>query len=258
MNHHNANNKVNSIRDISKPSFEDDCDFLQIDEEETEGFNEQPNKALNAQNNPGRSNQKTKAPRTLELILSDGVRAIKAIEYKPLPGFCVDALQPGTKIILRSPAEVSVHVVLLKPCNIDVIGGQVEALKVKRRKSDEAYLGNHNQVQDSQLLQTGRQATEHNAAAANLFPIFVQREGEREEASTAASDTCQDEFFDDEFDDSFDGVIAALPESALLSGTSSHSQSTPGSADSGVSEIPVRNGRFATIEDDDDEVISID
>ncbi|XP_029018413.1 recQ-mediated genome instability protein 1 [Betta splendens] len=65
--------------------------------------------------------------RMLLLQVTDGVQNLKAMEYRPIPVLNT-ALRPGVKIQLQGQMVCRLGVLLLGPCNIKILGGEVEDL----------------------------------------------------------------------------------------------------------------------------------
>nr|DBA28012.1 TPA: hypothetical protein GDO54_008438 [Pyxicephalus adspersus] len=68
-----------------------------------------------------------KPSRMLMLQLTDGVQNVQGMEYQSVPALHVGLL-PGTKILLQGTICCRLGVLLLKPENVKVLGGEVEAL----------------------------------------------------------------------------------------------------------------------------------
>ncbi|XP_018417130.1 PREDICTED: recQ-mediated genome instability protein 1 [Nanorana parkeri] len=68
-----------------------------------------------------------KPSRMLMLQLSDGTQNVQGMEYQSVPALHV-GLSPGTKILLQGTINCRLGVLLLKPENVKVLGGEVEAL----------------------------------------------------------------------------------------------------------------------------------
>ncbi|XP_040272959.1 recQ-mediated genome instability protein 1 [Bufo bufo] len=69
----------------------------------------------------------SKPSRMLMLQLTDGVQNIQGMEYQTVPVLHA-GLPPGTKILLQGTIFCRLGVLLLKPENVKVLGGEVEAL----------------------------------------------------------------------------------------------------------------------------------
>ncbi|XP_059825789.1 recQ-mediated genome instability protein 1 [Hypanus sabinus] len=68
-----------------------------------------------------------KPTRMLMLQLTDGVQGLQAMEYQPITALHCN-LSPGTKILLLGNIACRLGVLLLKPENVRVLGGEVETL----------------------------------------------------------------------------------------------------------------------------------
>ena len=65
-----------------------------------------------------------KVKRMLLLELTDGTQVIQAMEYMPINALHLDLL-PGTKILIKGPVECRSGVILLRPNNVELLGGEV-------------------------------------------------------------------------------------------------------------------------------------
>lgn len=68
-----------------------------------------------------------KPTRMLMLQLTDGVQNLEGMEYRPIPVLNAN-LPPGTKLQVIGRVAVQLGVLLLKPENVKVLGGEVEQL----------------------------------------------------------------------------------------------------------------------------------
>ncbi|XP_062456569.1 recQ-mediated genome instability protein 1 [Rhea pennata] len=68
-----------------------------------------------------------KPTRMLMLQLTDGVHQIQGMEYQPVPVLHTN-LPPGTKITVQGNVAYRLGVLLLKPENVKLLGGEVDAL----------------------------------------------------------------------------------------------------------------------------------
>ncbi|XP_020144843.2 recQ-mediated genome instability protein 1 isoform X1 [Microcebus murinus] len=68
-----------------------------------------------------------KTSRMLMLQLTDGIVQMQAMEYQSIPALHSD-LPPGTKILIYGNISFRLGVLLLKPENVKVLGGEVDAL----------------------------------------------------------------------------------------------------------------------------------
>uniref|UniRef100_A0A8C9EZ93 RecQ-mediated genome instability protein 1 n=1 Tax=Pavo cristatus TaxID=9049 RepID=A0A8C9EZ93_PAVCR len=63
----------------------------------------------------------------LMLQLTDGIHQIQGMEYQPVPVLHSN-LPPGTKITVHGNVAYRLGVLLLKPENVKLLGGEVDAL----------------------------------------------------------------------------------------------------------------------------------
>ncbi|TRZ13886.1 hypothetical protein HGM15179_013230 [Zosterops borbonicus] len=68
-----------------------------------------------------------KPTRMLMLQLTDGIHQIQGMEYQPVPVLCSN-LPPGTKITVQGNIAYRLGVLLLKPENVKLLGGEVDVL----------------------------------------------------------------------------------------------------------------------------------
>ncbi|XP_067886142.1 recQ-mediated genome instability protein 1 [Heterodontus francisci] len=68
-----------------------------------------------------------KPTRMLLLQLTDGVQELQGMEYQPIPALH-SSLSPGTKVLLLGNIACRLGLLLLKPENVRVLGGEVESL----------------------------------------------------------------------------------------------------------------------------------
>ncbi|XP_041042974.1 recQ-mediated genome instability protein 1 [Carcharodon carcharias] len=68
-----------------------------------------------------------KPTRMLMLQLTDGVQELQAMEYQSIPALN-SSLSPGTKVLLLGNITCRLGLLLLKPENVRVLGGEVESL----------------------------------------------------------------------------------------------------------------------------------
>lgn len=101
-----------------------------------------------------------KPTRMLMLQLTDGVQNLEGIEYRPIPALSAN-LPPGTKLQVVGMVMVRLGVLLLKPENVKVLGGEVEELMEVHSQSRVLYrtLGlpeeNHQQEAEDQEVRQG-------------------------------------------------------------------------------------------------------
>ncbi|XP_062399581.1 recQ-mediated genome instability protein 1 [Sardina pilchardus] len=110
--------QLDSLQDVSQPAY------TQLQRlRGSERDNDQIGAATQATQRPWEA-----APtRMLMLQLTDGVRSVEAMEYRPVPQLNT-RLPAGTKLLLRGPITCRLGVLLLKPQNVQVLGGEVEEL----------------------------------------------------------------------------------------------------------------------------------
>ncbi|KAJ7335578.1 hypothetical protein JRQ81_013519 [Phrynocephalus forsythii] len=68
-----------------------------------------------------------KPTRMLMLQLTDGIHHIQGMEYHPIPVLC-GTLPPGTKVMIQGKVPYRLGVLLLKPENVRLLGGEVDSL----------------------------------------------------------------------------------------------------------------------------------
>lgn len=67
--------------------------------------------------------------RTLKMEITDGVTTVIGFEDHPIPE--IKLAIPGEKAVLSGPIEVRKGVLMLKPANVTILGGEVDTLLVK-------------------------------------------------------------------------------------------------------------------------------
>lgn len=98
--------------------------------------------------------------RMLMLQITDGVQNLEGIEYRPIPALSVN-LPPGTKLQVMGTVMVRLGVLLLKPENVRVLGGEVEELIEEHSQSRVLCRTlrlpeeNHQQEAEDQQVQQG-------------------------------------------------------------------------------------------------------
>ncbi|KAM9475715.1 recQ-mediated genome instability protein 1 isoform 1-T2 [Clarias gariepinus] len=143
--------QMDSILDVSQPAYSQlqrlrgsDCS------------NEEVTAVTQATQKPWEA----KPTRMLMLQLTDGVQNLEGIEYRPIPALNA-GLPPGTKLQVLGRVHVRLGVLLLKPENVRVLGGEVEALMEEHSQSRVICrtLGlpveNHEQEAEDQDVQEG-------------------------------------------------------------------------------------------------------
>ncbi|XP_006008963.1 recQ-mediated genome instability protein 1 [Latimeria chalumnae] len=123
---------------------------------------ENPNEQITATMQVAQKPWEAKPTRMLMLRLTDGIQQLQGMEYQPVP-FLHASLPPGTKILLQGNIPCRLGVLLLKPENVKVLGGEVEALV--EENAQERILARHIGEPDgaSALQDNCNQQTPHNA-----------------------------------------------------------------------------------------------
>lgn len=110
--------QINSLVDVSQPAYS------QI--QKLRGKNT-TNDLITAETQVSPKPWEAKPSRMLMLQLTDGVVQMQGMEYQSIPGLHSD-LPPGTKILIYGNISFRLGVLLLKPENVKVLGGEVDAL----------------------------------------------------------------------------------------------------------------------------------
>ncbi|XP_004639448.1 recQ-mediated genome instability protein 1 [Octodon degus] len=110
--------QINSLVDVSQPAYS------QI--QQLRGKNT-TNDLVTAETQVTPKPWEVKPSRMLMLQLTDGVVHIQGMEYQSIPVLRSD-LPPGTKILIYGNISFRLGVLLLKPENVKVLGGEVDAL----------------------------------------------------------------------------------------------------------------------------------
>nr|XP_023658830.1 recQ-mediated genome instability protein 1 [Paramormyrops kingsleyae]XP_023658831.1 recQ-mediated genome instability protein 1 [Paramormyrops kingsleyae] len=110
--------QMDSVLDISQPAYS------QLQQWKGK---ECSNDTVSADTQATQRAWESKPTRMLLLRLTDGVQNLEGMEYQPIPFLNVN-LHPGTKILLQGTVACRLGVLLLKPENVKVIGGEVEDL----------------------------------------------------------------------------------------------------------------------------------
>ncbi|XP_039606522.1 recQ-mediated genome instability protein 1 [Polypterus senegalus] len=111
--------QIDSLVDVSQPAYSQlqkltgkDC----------------TNENVSAATQPSQKPWEMKPSRLLMLQLTDGVQHLQGMEYQHIPCLHTE-LHPGTKILLQGKIMCRLGVLLLKPDNVKVLGGEVDALQ---------------------------------------------------------------------------------------------------------------------------------
>uniref|UniRef100_A0A8D2E121 RecQ-mediated genome instability protein 1 n=1 Tax=Sciurus vulgaris TaxID=55149 RepID=A0A8D2E121_SCIVU len=110
--------QINSLVDVSQPAYS------QI--QKLRGKNTM-NDLVTAETQVTPKPWEAKSSRMLMLQLTDGIVQLQGMEYQSVPALHSD-LPPGTKILIYGNISFRLGVLLLKPENVKVLGGEVDAL----------------------------------------------------------------------------------------------------------------------------------
>lgn len=110
--------QINSLVDVSQPAY---CQIQKLRGKNT------TNDLVTAETQVTPKPWEAKPSRMLMLQLTDGIVQIQGMEYQPIPILHSD-LPPGTKILIFGNISFRLGVLLLKPENVKVLGGEVDAL----------------------------------------------------------------------------------------------------------------------------------
>ncbi|XP_017661646.1 PREDICTED: recQ-mediated genome instability protein 1 [Lepidothrix coronata] len=110
--------QIDSLVDVSQPAY---SQLQKLRGKST--VNEEVTASTQAFQKPWEA----KPTRMLMLQLTDGIHQIQGMEYQPVPVLCSN-LPPGTKITVQGNTAYRLGVLLLKPENVKLLGGEVDAL----------------------------------------------------------------------------------------------------------------------------------
>ncbi|XP_058421518.1 recQ-mediated genome instability protein 1 [Diceros bicornis minor] len=110
--------QINSLVDVSQPAYS------QI--QKLRGKNT-TNDLITAETQVTQKHWEAKPSRLLMLQLTDGIVQMQGMEYQSIPALNSD-LPPGTKILIYGNISFRLGVLLLKPENVKVLGGEVDSL----------------------------------------------------------------------------------------------------------------------------------
>ncbi|NWI96823.1 RMI1 protein, partial [Pitta sordida] len=110
--------QIDSLVDVSQPAY---SQLQKLRGKST--VNEEVTASTEAFQKPWEA----KPTRMLMLQLTDGIHQIQGMEYQPVPVLCSN-LPPGTKITIQGNIAYRLGVLLLKPENVKLLGGEVDAL----------------------------------------------------------------------------------------------------------------------------------
>lgn len=110
--------QIDSLLDVSQPAY---SQLQKLRGKST------VNEEVTASTQPFLKPWEAKPTRMLMLQLTDGIHQIQGMEYQPVPVLCSN-LPPGTKITVQGNIAYRLGVLLLKPENVKLLGGEVDAL----------------------------------------------------------------------------------------------------------------------------------
>ncbi|NWI58253.1 RMI1 protein, partial [Calyptomena viridis] len=110
--------QIDSLVDVSQPAY---SQLQKLRGKNT--VNEEVTASTQAFQKPWEA----KPTRMLMLQLTDGIHQIQGMEYQPVPVLCSN-LPPGTKITIQGNIAYRLGVLLLKPENVKLLGGEVDVL----------------------------------------------------------------------------------------------------------------------------------
>ncbi|XP_044513175.1 recQ-mediated genome instability protein 1 [Gracilinanus agilis] len=110
--------QINSLVDVSQPVYSQ----LQ----KLRGLN-RSNDLVTAETQISLKPWEANPTRMLMLQITDGIIQIQGMEYQPIPALH-RTIPPGTKILIHGNISYRLGVLLLKPENVKVLGGEVDAL----------------------------------------------------------------------------------------------------------------------------------
>ncbi|NXQ55035.1 RMI1 protein, partial [Anthoscopus minutus] len=110
--------QIDSLVDVSQPAY---SQLQKLRGKST--VNEEVTSSTQAFQKPWEA----KPTRMLMLQLTDGIHQIQGMEYQPVPVLCSN-LPPGTKITVQGNIAYRLGVLLLKPENVKLLGGEADAL----------------------------------------------------------------------------------------------------------------------------------
>ncbi|XP_074851272.1 recQ-mediated genome instability protein 1 [Carettochelys insculpta] len=110
--------QIDSLVDISQPAY---SQLQKIRGKNT------VNEEVTANTQAFQKSWEAKPTRLLMIQLTDGVHQIQGMEYQPVPVLHSN-LPPGTKITIQGNIAYRLGVLMLKPENVKLLGGEVDAL----------------------------------------------------------------------------------------------------------------------------------
>ncbi|NXP47076.1 RMI1 protein, partial [Heliornis fulica] len=110
--------QIDSLVDVSQPAY---SQLQKLRGKST------VNEEVTASTQTSQKPWEAKPTRMLMLQLTDGIHQIQGMEYQPVPVLHSN-LPPGTKITVQGNTAYRLGVLLLKPENVKLLGGEVDAL----------------------------------------------------------------------------------------------------------------------------------
>ncbi|XP_006135935.2 recQ-mediated genome instability protein 1 [Pelodiscus sinensis] len=110
--------QIDSVADVSQPAY---SQLQKIRGKNT------VNEEVTANTQASQKSWEAKPTRMLMMQLTDGIHQIQGMEYQPVPVLNSN-LPPGTKITIQGNIAYRLGVLLLKPENVKLLGGEVDAL----------------------------------------------------------------------------------------------------------------------------------
>ncbi|XP_063996568.1 recQ-mediated genome instability protein 1 [Pogoniulus pusillus] len=110
--------QIDSLVDVSQPAY---CQLQKLRGKNT--INEEVTASTQVFQKPW----ETKPTRMLMLQLTDGIHQVQGMEYQLVP-ILHSNLPPGTKITIQGNIAYRLGVLMLKPENVQLLGGEVDAL----------------------------------------------------------------------------------------------------------------------------------
>ncbi|KGL97645.1 RecQ-mediated genome instability protein 1 [Charadrius vociferus] len=110
--------QIDSLLDVSQPAY---SQLQKLRGKST------VNEEVTASTQPFQKPWEAKPTRMLMLQLTDGIHQIQGMEYQPVPVLHSN-LPPGTKITVQGSIAYRLGVLLLKPENVKLLGGEVDTL----------------------------------------------------------------------------------------------------------------------------------
>lgn len=160
----------------------------------------------------------SKKKRMFKMELTDGYKTIHAMEMKQIA--CLNTkLTPGIKILFIGPIQVCNHLMMIKPDNIKIVGGEVEELLIINAYENVLLRLLNKPTVDNPILNYAEHSVENektsNSVPKNLVEIKEQKINPRTEVKKPQN-IQQNSYIDDIDDDMIDlAAIEAIEEQVL-------------------------------------------